>query len=751
LFCHKCSKETTDSNECALNNFFVSQEDLRLKQLKTITTPSSTSITRTVLDKSFSPLSQEEDDEFIRTVNSSETSFKRHTVCISSPLPQVASSTKNLPILYPPGRILHIVRKYPRSPNQRANNSNFETDIESNNLSKKKRKIFSKKTNKNKEENRNRKIQIDEEEQDNQPVYQLIETDNKNFNELLISPRMLQDHMPDNLIKCMKAVLDEPAPKKPPRQFLADYERVTKSNETSTSNQNPTEHHLKGKQSIGSGSGSRKRLLTFANLKKLSVLKQLRSNFNNELSLKKSCPKQAQVVNELKENNTRYGKRSTENIKCLTDKMSAPLAKQESMSDIFIHADELQDVPYAALGINNQSLIFEPESKLEDLYYDDSINMRNPAICLQKSSAQANKQLGENDGQEEEEEEKSNMVWWPLYQDSTTYSLNKSKQANMNKAHSNYDEENMNYLNMVRANELRIATSTPRANHTNRNKTNNTMSLASSPNHQERTANDKVCDLFKNNSENLTESASTSFSFSNLPDNTSNIYKTDDLTNLIGANSYAIDIGNSQTISNGMLQCLNINESMTTCYTSIEKLAIIKPQSKDYILCFDTSSIDQTSSNTSCDLNNLANLLSASEILNSNSVEIKSHTDNSVLSSTYTSTASNEDNGRKKTIKVILTKSDNDDSREEKKVILLNSLDYPDSGIESARTLSPQIYTNNSNTIEFNSNRVNQMISNESLNFLLSNNSFKSASLNQPQQKPNRIFTFITNDSEINA
>jgi hypothetical protein len=148
-------------------------------------------------------------------------------------------------------------------------------------------------------------------------------------------------------------------------------------------------------------------------------------------------------------------------------------------------------------------------------------------------------------------------------------------------------------------------------------------------------------------------------------------------------------------MSNGMLQCLNINESMTTCYTSIEKLAIIKPQSKDYILCFDTSSIDQNSTNTSCDLNNLANLLSASEIL-----EMKSHTDNSVLSSTCTSTGSNEDNGRKKTIKVILTKSDNDDSCEEKKVILLNSLDYPDSGIESARTLSPQIHTSNSNGVD---------------------------------------------------
>jgi hypothetical protein len=38
------------------------------------------------------------------------------------------------------------------------------------------------------------------------PVYQVIENSNTSFNELLISPRMLQDHMPDNLIKCMRAV-----------------------------------------------------------------------------------------------------------------------------------------------------------------------------------------------------------------------------------------------------------------------------------------------------------------------------------------------------------------------------------------------------------------------------------------------------------------------------------------------------------------------------------------------------------------
>ena len=45
-----------------------------------------------------------------------------------------------------------------------------------------------------------------------------------------------------------------------------------------------------------------------------------------------------------------------------------------------------------------------------------------------------------------------------------------------------------------------------------------------------------------------------------------------------------------------------IDESITN-FTSIEKLSILKPQSKDYILCFDTSSIDQNSSFASIDYN----------------------------------------------------------------------------------------------------------------------------------------------------
>ena len=72
--------------------------------------------------------------------------------------------SEETPSLYPPGRILHIVRKYPKTENK----------------TKKQGKV--------------------------KPTLQIIEADNHNFNELLISPRMLQDHMPQSVLNAMKAV-----------------------------------------------------------------------------------------------------------------------------------------------------------------------------------------------------------------------------------------------------------------------------------------------------------------------------------------------------------------------------------------------------------------------------------------------------------------------------------------------------------------------------------------------------------------
>ena len=137
-------------------------------------------------------------------------------VCISSPLPMISS--KNLPKLYPPGRILHVVRKYPREAHLENRNSltilnDVDTNVNCNkpfrastiiattDLERQKSKKFAqfKGLFKDSSNNSSKQTLV-------QPVYQVIETDNKHFNELLISPRMLQDHMPDNLIKCMKAV-----------------------------------------------------------------------------------------------------------------------------------------------------------------------------------------------------------------------------------------------------------------------------------------------------------------------------------------------------------------------------------------------------------------------------------------------------------------------------------------------------------------------------------------------------------------
>jgi hypothetical protein len=115
--------------------------------------------------------------------------------------------------LYPPGRILHIVRKYPKNSHV-LNEESIEkaTAVAS-------KSCYSFSSSKSKQLLVNNANSVS-----NMPVYQVIETNNEAYNELLISSRMIQDHMPDHLIKCMKAVLEEPAPKKPPRfQFNDQY------------------------------------------------------------------------------------------------------------------------------------------------------------------------------------------------------------------------------------------------------------------------------------------------------------------------------------------------------------------------------------------------------------------------------------------------------------------------------------------------------------------------------------------------
>ncbi|XP_017063594.1 diacylglycerol lipase-alpha isoform X2 [Drosophila eugracilis] len=76
--------------------------------------------------------------------------------------------------LYPPGRIIHIVRHHPKPDENVLKNR--------------------------------------------EPVYQAIWADSTDFDEVLISPVMLQDHMPDKVLAALKKVVTTSGPRKPQRQ-----------------------------------------------------------------------------------------------------------------------------------------------------------------------------------------------------------------------------------------------------------------------------------------------------------------------------------------------------------------------------------------------------------------------------------------------------------------------------------------------------------------------------------------------------
>ncbi|XP_052133524.1 diacylglycerol lipase-alpha isoform X2 [Frankliniella occidentalis] len=75
--------------------------------------------------------------------------------------------------LYPPGRIIHVVRHHPKKGEQ----------------------VLSK----------------------NEPVYQALWANNTDFDEVLISPVMIQDHMPDTVLSALKKVITTVGPAKPQR------------------------------------------------------------------------------------------------------------------------------------------------------------------------------------------------------------------------------------------------------------------------------------------------------------------------------------------------------------------------------------------------------------------------------------------------------------------------------------------------------------------------------------------------------
>ncbi|XP_037036591.1 diacylglycerol lipase-alpha isoform X1 [Bradysia coprophila] len=84
--------------------------------------------------------------------------------------------------LYPPGRIIHIVRHHTK-PNEQKYEQGWRQVLKP-----------------------------------HEPVYQAIWVDNMDFDEVLISPAMIQDHMPDTVLAALNKVITTFGPRKPQRQ-----------------------------------------------------------------------------------------------------------------------------------------------------------------------------------------------------------------------------------------------------------------------------------------------------------------------------------------------------------------------------------------------------------------------------------------------------------------------------------------------------------------------------------------------------
>ncbi|XP_036318147.1 uncharacterized protein LOC118733064 isoform X2 [Rhagoletis pomonella] len=103
--------------------------------------------------------------------------------------------------LYPPGRIIHIVRHHPKPE---------ESVLKS-----------------------------------HEPVYQAIWADTCDFDEVLISPVMLQDHMPDKVLAALKKVVTTSGPRKPQRQTSNAFSTIS-------NDYNPYDFEVERISSLGS-------------------------------------------------------------------------------------------------------------------------------------------------------------------------------------------------------------------------------------------------------------------------------------------------------------------------------------------------------------------------------------------------------------------------------------------------------------------------------------------------------------------
>lgn len=298
------------------------------------------------------------------------------------------------------------------------------------------------------------------------------------------------------------------------------------------------------------------------------------------------------------------------NVTKLHIEYQAPLARQESLTDISHNCD--------------------------DLYFDDSINFNsNP------------KQNEPNEDVYQDEEFKRNLAWWPY------------QETNLNlDSHNLTDNSPINVIQ--EGNKIKIQINCKGVDsdaESIKNRTSTPRNDSSSKNSDLKLNNNQADSMITNDSNENKESNSflSSFRSGDCKETTS--------SNFESSCSFSFN----QTKSDTKLEMNNLNNlTNTTNYTSIEKLDIIKPQSRDYILCFDTSSlIDQTSS-----------ICTSNEAFNCNLAHVGTISTNSIQNDVFTSkarTSLNENNFKK-------IESN-----------LGNRFGY-DSGVDTARTLSPQIF-----------------------------------------------------------
>ena len=727
---------------------------------------------------------------------------------VNSPLPQVSSSAKDLPFLYPPGRILHVVRKYPRSQQQSNNvNSNKNRRLETSSTNLKKQNPFNifnslskKLMRKKKNENQTITSSV--------PVYQVIETDNHQFNELLISPRMLQDHMPDNLIKCMKAVLEDRAPKKPPRQFTNDSNSDDEDNDFKeicslninnqnlniitnkleneydeiNNNNNNTNNNSNNNIIIENKKTQNKFYSNLNNLKKnVTLLKQYGQTFltRTPSSIKKS----EAIVNKVTKSSSAsslINKSKVITVSPVAAAAPAPLAKPESISD-FLNSFEDEENEnednqydnvstdiktnenyYSYLNTTNLNPNNRKDNLTYDLYYDDSINIKNPAFHLHynklNTTSQQSSKIILNDGEyfskdDENNDEEEEIKWWPYHQNepittSTNNNTNNiiitSLNSNSNGANleDNFNEDedesvnsNNQSVDIIGSSSRSVNEENENENNTNNNNNNNghTRIATSTPRGQSKKINKRYTNDISNDSvtvendiqnknhhdDSMLSSSTRSLLSSNnklniVINNSTNSSNFNNESNLDSSSSISFNHpsnNNNNTNNNNnrlMIQKAKISnqdESINTNYPSIEKLAIIKPQSKDYILCFDTSSIDQNSTNDSFDKNIIPSTTKANSLFNKSELingelnnELEDDEDDDLsdrININFNNSLSSDGCGdlmNYETFKSKLISSSNNNDEED--ILIKNNssvcCNYPDSGVDSARTLSPQ-------------------------------------------------------------